>query len=233
MNKKQDGSWIRGTRRSMVLVTGADSDMLDAAIASEADIVCLDLEDSVTDKEAARRLMLDLLDRPMRAESCIRINPLSTAEGLHDLLMLRDMPRLPHLVKMTRVADPYEVRLAAGLLPDIELVLIIETAEGLERAPEIARASPNTVALSLGGKDLSRSLGCKRSWGGLLHARGRLVQAAAMAGVRAFDEPYRPLDDLEGLAEHCAKAAEMGFSGKTTVDLRHVPIINRMLGHDL
>jgi len=218
-------------RRSMMLVTGGDRALLDRTVSSDADIICMDLEDSVTDKEAARKLAASLLARPMRAEIAIRINPVSSVEGLQDLLMLRSMPVMPSLVKMTRVIDPYEVRLAGEILPDTGLVVIIETAEGLEQASAIAKASKNVVALSLGGKDLSKTMGCDRDWQGLLFARGRLVQAAATAGVRAFDEPYRPLDDLDGLREHCRNIAAMGFSGKTTVDLRHIPIINDLLGH--
>ncbi|MEI6720544.1 MAG: aldolase/citrate lyase family protein [Betaproteobacteria bacterium] len=219
-----------GPRRSKILVRGASRQELDAALASEVDIICVDLEDTVADqdKDAARRLTADLMASGTRAETSVRINAVSTAEGLQDLLMLREWKVRPALVVITKVCDPYEIRLAAQMLPGTELFAIIETAEGLEAAADIARASPALTALLLGGKDLSHSLGCERSWEGLHWARGRLVQAAALGGVHAHDEPYRPLDDLEGLEVTCKRVKAMGYKGKATVDLRHVPIINRI-----
>jgi citrate lyase beta subunit len=160
----------------------------------------------------------------------VRINALSTSDGLRDLLMLSEWKAQPAIVVIAKVNDPYEIRLAARMLPGTELFAIIETAEGLEAAAEIARAAPSLSALLLGGKDLSHSLGCERSWEGLHWARGRLVHAAALGGVEAHDEPYRPLEDLEGLAETCRKVKAMGYKGKATVDLRHVALINEIFG---
>ncbi|WP_459615678.1 aldolase/citrate lyase family protein [Bordetella sp. 2513F-2] len=219
----------KSQRRSIVLVTGANSDMLEEALRSEADVICLDFEDTVADKAAAHALLPRLMDGSFKGEVAIRINPLSEAEGLRDLLFLQSLPNAPRLVKMTKVSDPYEVKLAAQMLPDTEFIVIIETAQALENVAAIAAASPAVYGLVVGGKDLSSSLGASRSWSGLLYARGRIAAAAAAAGVAAEDEPYRPLDDLQGLEETCVKIREMGFTGKTTVDLRHVPIINRVL----
>jgi citrate lyase beta subunit len=213
-------------RRSIVLITRANEAMLAAALQSNADVICVDFEDTVSDKPAAHRLAHMALASDTRAEVAVRINPLTTEEGLRDLLMLRAMPNPPKLVKLAKVFDPFEVRLAAEMLPGAELLVIVETAQALERAPEIAAASPRVAGLMLGGKDLSEALGCARNWNGLLYARGRLVQAAAMAGVPAFDEPYRPLDDLAGLADTSRKLVDMGFKGKVAVDLGQVDIIN-------
>jgi (S)-citramalyl-CoA lyase len=218
-------------RRSLVLVTGANAGMLDAALRSEADVVCLDFEDTVKDKAAAHALVPRLFDGASKSETAIRINPLSEPEGLRDLLLLRQMARLPNIVKMAKVSDPFEVQLAAGMLPGVDLMVIIETAEALERAAEIARSSPSVCGLLMGGKDLSEALGCARTWNGLLYARGRVAHAAATAGIAAYDEPYRPLDDLKGLAETCGRLVEMGYRGKTTVDLGQVPVINEQFAN--
>lgn len=218
----------RGPRRSKILVRSASRAELDAALSSEVDIVCVDLEDTVAekDKDAARKLAADLLACRATAETSVRINAVSTPDGLRDLLMLREWSVRPAIVVIAKVNDPYEIRLAAQMLPGTELFAIIETAEGLEAAADIARAAPSLSALLLGGKDLSHSLACERNWDGLLWARGRLVHAAALGGIEAHDEPHRPLEDLEGLATTCRKMKAMGYKGKATVDLRHVPIIN-------
>ena len=218
----------RGPRRSKFLVRNASGADLQAALASESDIVCVDLEDTVEDKAAARALAASLKGVQCRAELSLRLNALSTEEGLRDLLMLKEWSWRPPIVVLTKVEDPYEVALAGSLLKGVELYAIIETARGLQLAESIGKASSAVSALLLGGKDLSHALGCARNWEGLAYARGRLIHAAALAGVEAHDEPYRPLEDLEGLAETCRKARAMGYAGKATVDLRHVPVINAL-----
>jgi citrate lyase beta subunit len=209
-----------------MLVTGADARVLDAAVDSSADVVCLDLEDTVEDKAGARRLAEALLARDIRAETAIRINPLTTEDGLHDLLWLCAMQRKPKLVMMTMVLDPFEVQLVARMLPGVELVVIIETAEALESAAAMARAAPSVSALLFGGKDLALSLRCTRNWEGLAYGRGRVAHAAALAGVDVFDEVFHPLNDYQALATACEKARVLGYSGKMTIGLGQIPIIN-------
>ena len=82
-------------------------------------------------------------------------------------------------------------------------------------------------ALVLGGKDLATALRAQRNWDALLYARGRCVAAAALAGIDVYDEPHSPRDDFEGVRQAALRARAMGFSGKSAVDPRHVPIIQR------
>jgi len=84
--------------------------------------------------------------------------------------------------------------------------------------------------LWLGGKDLSEALGCTRTAVGLAAPRASAVHAAALAGLPALDDVYRPFDDLQGLAASCAQGREVGFRGKVTVDARQVDIINASFG---
>lgn len=216
--------------RSLMLVTGGSEALLEAAFVSGAEMVCLDFEDTVTDKAAAHRLVPRLLSAPSPARRAIRINPIGEAAGLEDLLRVRDLPQRPAWIKLTKVEDPFEVRLAATVLPGVRFMAIIETAVALERAADIARSSPALAGLILGGKDLSKSLGCARSWNGLLYARGRVAHAAALAGVAAIDEPYRPLEDLQGLADTCRRVREMGYVGKTVLTPEQVPVVNAGFG---
>lgn len=222
------GSAAKRPRRSMLLVTGANAALLEAALTSEADIVCVDFEDTVTDKSAAHELLRSALRREGRAEIAVRLNPVSTEEGLGDLLMLRSLSTGPAMVVMTMVVDPFEVKLVAKMLWGVALMVIIETPQALEQAAQIALASPAVEALWLGGKDLSYALGCDRVKG-LAWARGRVVQAAAVAGLPVFDDIYRPFDDFEGLAAACRAGRELGLHAKVTIDAGQIPVINRQL----
>ncbi len=69
------------------------------------------------------------------------------------------MPVRPSLVMMPMVRAAGEPRMVVGLLPNVSLLPIIETAEGIENAPAIAKASAAVIGLTLGGKDLSLDLG--------------------------------------------------------------------------
>ncbi|WP_459615680.1 aldolase/citrate lyase family protein [Bordetella sp. 2513F-2] len=212
----------------MILVTGADRAGLDAAVQSGADIVCVDLEDTVDDKAAARRLLQVALQQGYAGEIAVRINPVGTKEGLEDLLLLQSLAIRPALVVLTMAEHPGEVRLAARILPDTPLMVIIETAQALDRAPEFLMAATTVQAAWLGGKDLSYALACDRAHG-LEWARGRVVVAAAMAGIPVLDDIYRPFEDLQGLAAACADGRARGLHGKVTLDPRQVPVINQAL----
>jgi (S)-citramalyl-CoA lyase len=212
--------------RSIMLVTQGSEPALAAALASDADVICVDLEDTVTDKVAARVLAARFLGVESRGGKALRINGMDTPDGLRDILWLRELPRRPDLVMLPMVRNAAEPKMVAGLPLCVALLPIIETAEGIEHAVSIVRATPAVMGLTLGGKDLSLDLGTARDWDGLYHGRCRVVQAAASGGVPAFDEPYRPLDDLPGLALNCARVAALGFRGKAAVDVRHIGSIN-------
>ncbi|WP_458098232.1 HpcH/HpaI aldolase/citrate lyase family protein [Roseomonas sp. WA12] len=214
--------------RSVLLSTGADAETLRVNAACDADVLCIDLEDTVTDKDAARHLAAAFHTDPGPHSGArgIRMNPLSEEDGLRDVLMLRSASWKPDLVVLTKVLHPHEIRLATELLPDCDLIALIETAAAVEHAAEIGRVSPRLKALMFGGKDLALALGSERRWESLLYGRGRVVNAAAASGVPALDENYRPLGDLEGLAEASTRSRAMGFRGRLTIDARHVPIIN-------
>lgn len=214
--------------RSLILVTGASAGGLRAARESGADIVCIDLEDTVPPpaRAAARGLLVQALAQaPDPADGAcgwgVRINPLSSADGVDDLLWLRTLSRPPRWVVLTMAVDPYELRLVERLLPTARRMLIVETAEALHRLPAFV---PHADALWLGGKDLSAALGCSRAHG-LGAARARTV--AAVAGrVPVFDDVHRPFDDLDGLRAACAASRELGWTARVTLDPRQVAVIH-------
>jgi citrate lyase subunit beta/citryl-CoA lyase len=217
-----------GRRRSMILVTGGSLTKLEEALRSEADIVCVDFEDTVTVKADAHVLLRAAMAHGHLGEIAVRLNPVTTTEGLQDLVMLAAMPRKPDMLVLTMVVDVFEVELVARIVPGVPIMVIIETAEALEHASALAKASVAVQALWLGGKDLSYALGCDRVLG-LEWARGRTVQAAALARITVFDDIYRPFEDLEGLALACAAGRAKGLHAKVTLDARQIPIINSQL----
>ena len=212
--------------RSFILVLGACSDGLTSALGSGADLIGIDMEDTVEDKAAARALADRFLQSSCESRQVVRINPIRTADGIRDLARLSDAAVKPDYVCVPKVEHPVDMEVYAAALPDTPAFVIIETPDALEAVFDIASAEAPISALCLGGKDLAQMLGAERSWDGLRYARGRIVQAAAQANLPVFDEPYRPLEDLDGLRDMCAKLREIGFTGKTTIVAEQVPFIN-------
>jgi citrate lyase beta subunit len=213
--------------RSVLLSVGASESELSLNAKCGADVLCIDLEDTVTEKHAARGLAAAFHQSVYSGLRGLRINPLSEEDGLRDLLMIREASWKTDVVVMTMVRDPYEVRMVDELLPpSCRIIALIETAEAVANAVQIARTSLRLAALMFGGKDLAYSLGSARSNGALDFSRGQMMVAAAAGGIKALDENYRPLDDLDGLAAASRRVRAMGYVGRLTVDARHVPIIN-------
>lgn len=202
--------------QSMLFVPGAKPDRFAKALASGADCVCVDLEDSVpaNGKAEARRAALSALGDQRLA---LRINALTTREGIADLLALAESPVRPALLFIPKVEAAAELAVARGVLgEDIGFVPLIETVKGLDSAPDIANQA-GVAMVMFGGGDFSAQLGVEFSWEPLLLARQRLVMACAGAGVPALDVPFIDLDDEAGLREESAKAKALGFAGKAAI----------------
>ena len=200
-------------------------DRFPKALATSADAVCIDLEDGVAPdaKETAREQALALLAGrgPCGAEVSLRINDAKTALGRTDLEALVESGARPDALMLPKVAGAGEIQevdaalaRGGGALP---LIVQIETAAGLLAAPEIAAASPNVSAVFFGAIDLSADLGCAVEWEALLHARSRVVLAAAAAGVSALDSPFMDVPALDALADETRRVRRMGFSGKAAI----------------
>lgn len=200
---------------SLLFVPGTRPDRFAKALASGADAICIDLEDAVpaAGKEDARAAAIAAIG----ARVAIRINPVTTREGLADLLALADAAALPDLLLVPKVESPGELAVVRGVLGEgIGIVPLIETPLGLHRARDIA-AMPGVAAVMLGGGDMAGELGTALAWEPLLHARQVLVMACAEAGIPAIDVPWIALDDADGLADEATRANAIGFQAKAAI----------------
>ena len=106
-------------RRSLLFVPGLRPDRFDKALDTGADIVCVDIEDAVPlpRKQEARDLTLPLFanDAPAGVETMVRVNPLSTPDGLQDILALRDCASPPRALMLAKPGSAAEVKLYFGV----------------------------------------------------------------------------------------------------------------------
>ena len=229
-----DQSSVR-PRRSFIFTPGLRPDMYPKAIASGADIVCVELEDGVApkDKALARENALKIFTQPQLedgVERVVRINSVRERFGLEDMQAIISSVSPPPTLMLPKVKTPDEVALVDQLLTEAghstRLQVIIETNSGLEAAIDIAAASQRIDALLFGGVDMAAELRCQFQWDSLLYARSRVVHAAASAGIDVIDVPYLDLDDIDGMKKAAEQARDLGFSGKGAVHPKQIEVLN-------
>lgn len=209
--------------------------MYPKALASGADIVCVELEDGIApkDKARARQNALVLFEEPQAddgVERIVRINAIRDQFGIDDVQAILASSTPPPALMMPKVKSPDEVALLDTLLSEqghtTRLHVIIETNAGLEAAHEIAQSSERLDALFFGGVDMAADLRCENAWEPLLYARSRTVHAAAAAGLDVIDVPYLDLQDPEGMLVEATKAKALGFTGKGSIHPKQIAPLN-------
>jgi len=228
-------------RRSFIFSPGLRPELFPKALASGADIVCVELEDGVAPrhKDEARDKALALFAEQQKedgVERVVRINCLRSGFGLDDIQAVLKSATPPPALMLPKVQTPDEIRWLDELLSErgheTRLHVIIETNAGLEAVHEIARASDRIDALFFGGVDMAAELRCQNQWQSLLYARARVVHAGAGAGLDVIDVPYLDLNDIEGLRREAELSRDLGFCGKGAIHPRQIEAINAVFTPD-
>ncbi len=225
-------------RRSRLYLPGNEPKFMLNAGLHAPDAVILDLEDSVApeEKDEARLLVrnalctIDFCD----AERMVRIN--QGERGIEDLAFV--VPHHLHVVVIPKVESPEQVRqvdervkailAATGIDRPVYLMPIIESAIGAIRAYEIATASDNVVALTIGLEDYCADIGAERTAEGResFWARSQLVNAARAAGVQPIASVFSNIDDEAGLRQCSRDAKALGFDGMGCIHPRQIAVIH-------
>ena len=226
-------------RRSRLYVPGSEPKYFINAGLHGADAIILDLEDSVhpNEKDAARLLVRNALRAVdfLQCERMVRINQLPL--GLEDLEEI--VPESPDLILIPKVERPDQVIVATekiaeikaeyGITRPIWLMPIIESALGIEKAFEIATASEDIVALTIGLEDYTADLGVVKTATGneSLFARQRIVNAAHAAGVQGIDSVFGDVGDMDGLRTWGINSRAIGFEGMGCVHPLQIAVIHQ------
>ncbi|MFW6077908.1 MAG: HpcH/HpaI aldolase/citrate lyase family protein [Hyphomicrobiales bacterium] len=226
--------------RSLLFVPADSERKIARGLASGADVVILDLEDSVAaaNKPAARRLAAEVLgsqrgDAPMLI---VRVNALGS--GLVEYDVEAVMPAAPDGFMQPKTRGAEDVKALAALAGSDGLPIIAiatETARALFGLKTYADAVPPLAGLTWGAEDLSSDLGAEssRDDAGQLTDPYRLARTLCLIGARAADvEPidtvYVNYRDRDGLEAECRAAARDGFTGKMAIHPDQVEPINRI-----
>jgi len=225
-----------------LVVPATDPKKISKALGTNADIVCIDLEDSVPSdqKQSAREQVIShLRDRSHEHPKIqLRINELCGAVGFQDLVetcgaisehidsyVIPKVCDAADLVYADRIIR--DVSNMVGTCDSIGVVALIETAQGLTNVNAIARATPRLQSLVFGSGDFAASLGApQKAIGGFdeydesyrghrwSFAMQSIIVAARANGLSAIDGPYARFTDLCGLRETALCARSLGFDGK-------------------
>ena len=224
-------------RRSFIFTPGLNPEMFPKALASGADMVCIELEDGIVikDKDEARKNTINALktlEVKNDVELVVRVNCQRTKPGLLDLEAFISSKLKVKALMLPKVKTPDEITFIDDLLSDCnldtDLHVIMETNEALENIYDIAHASKRIVALYFGGVDMAAELRVPNSYENLIYARSKLVHAGASVGVDVIDVPYLDLEDMNGMKKEAELVRNLGFTGKGSIHPKQINILNKV-----
>jgi citrate lyase subunit beta/citryl-CoA lyase len=237
--------------RSLLFVPADGGSKLDKAIASGADGVIIDLEDSITPerKGHARAAAFEFLksagSKTRRPHLLVRINGLDT--GMTDADLDAVVPGKPDAIVFPKAEGGATVihldakltarEAIAGLSEGSIKVLAqaVESAAGLFAAGSYRDASKRLIGMTWGPEDISTELGAEtnRDDKGILTepyrlARNICLYGAAAAKLPAIETIYADFRNLEGLRRDTDEARRDGFTGRLAIHPTQVPVINEV-----
>ena len=233
-------------RRSELTSPGNSLKMMAKAAASDADQVIFDLEDAlaVSQKEAGRQTVIEAL-RTLNfggKTRTFRVNNVRTRFCYRDLIDVVEAAGggLDGVV-VPKVNGPEDVIFIDRLLSQIEeqvglprghitIEALIESADGVLHAEQIARATPRMGGLVFGIVDFAGDIGAQETGAEQFfyynYAKAKTIVAARAAGITCVDGVTLAIRDLEACRRDARMAARMGFDGKWAIHPAQVAVIN-------
>lgn len=241
--------------RSVLLAPGSNWKMIEKTAASNADAVCIDLEDAVApeEKPAGRANVirayreLDFGDK-LRM---FRMNALDTHFAYRDLIEIIEAAgdKIDRVV-VPKVNRPEDILFVATLLEQIEsykgysrpvgIEALIETALGCVNIKDIAACSERLKGLVYGPGDYAASVQMPLESIGEMdendalypghrwhHVMHSLVSAARAYGKQVTDGPFAGIKNIEGLTQACKISRAMGFDGKWCIHPGQLDTVNQ------
>lgn len=227
--------------RSFMFLPAYNTRFIDKALASDADALILDLEDSVplAQKEEARLIIKEYQSSGRLADKIIfvRVNELATEDFQKDIFQMI-LPDINGFM-LSKIRNEEEIRKVDSLLDEMEsehkmesghflLAPLIETTEAVMRIREIALSSKRLVALCFGGEDYLNDLGSTYTYqtSAFEYPRSVIANAARMAGLLPIDTPYLEINDLEGFIKIEKEMYKRGFAGCLLLNPKQIEAAN-------
>jgi len=229
--------------RSLMFLPGHNEKLLNSAAKSEADVLLLDLEDSVQpveNKQVARNKIRDWVSRGAFKNHYVfpRVNDRESGQLLKDVYELtidgihgftypkseigEDVYFFDKLIETIE----YEKGIPKGTF---KIIPLIETAAAVMNVQDICKASDRVVAIAFGCEDFVADLeGIHDSDGQSINTPRALIAMAARANnIIPIDTVHINIHDLEDLEKNLIIAKNLGFEGMLTLHPKELPLVHK------
>lgn len=229
--------------RSLMFVPAHNDRLMQSAARSEADILLLDIEDSVQpidNKQVARNKIKQYVETGVFQNRVLfpRVNDRESGELLKDVYQL-SIPGVTGFMypKSQKGEDvyffgklletiEYEKNISVGTF---KIIPLIETVGAVMNIQEICQACPNrVVAVAFGCEDFVTSLGGQHDLEGnsIFTARAMIAMGAKANGIIPIDTVHIRVHDLEDLERNLQLSKKMGFEGMLVLNPKEIPLVH-------
>ncbi|MDO7883600.1 HpcH/HpaI aldolase/citrate lyase family protein [Salinibacterium soli] len=214
--------------RSWLLVAATRPEDFDAAEASRADQIILDVEDAVDPrrKDSARGDIVDWLSSG--GSGWVRINDRTSDFWSDDVDALAGLPGLRGVMLAKTEAGAHVTETFDRLRGTTPVIALVESALGIEEAAAIARAR-GAYRLAFGSGDYRRDTGTSADDLAMAYPRSRLVVASRVGKLPGPIDGPTVGTSHPVLREQSSVAVALGMTGKLCLDLEQLPIINEVI----
>lgn len=227
--------------RSLMFVPAHNQKLLDSSVKRDADVLLLDIEDSVpiTEKQQARENIKEFVKRDDLNGKLIfpRVNDRESGELLKDAYQLTiDGVSGFMYPKATKGEDIYffgklleTIEYEKGIpVGTFKIIPLIETAGAVMNIQDICTACTRVVAVAFGCEDYVTDLKGKHDAAGqsIFFARNAISNGARACGVIPIDTVHIKVHDLEDLERNLIIAKQLGFEGMLVLNPKELPLVN-------
>lgn len=228
--------------RSLMFVPAHNQKLLDSSVRRDADVLLLDIEDSVPmpmKQQARENIKIFAQRKDLNGKALFpRVNDRESGELLKDAYQLTVDGIAGFMYpKATKEEDVY---FFGKLLETIEyekgypigtfkIIPLIETAGAIVNIKEICHACTRVVAVAFGCEDYVTNLQGKHDAEGqsIFYARNAIVNAAREAEIIPIDTVHIHVHDLEDLEKNLVLARNLGFEGMLVLNPKELPLVHQ------
>lgn len=230
--------------RSLMFVPAHNERLMDSASRSSADVLLLDIEDSVQpveNKQVARENIIKYVKNGQFRDRVLfpRVNDRESGELLKDVYQLTIQGITGFMYPKARKGE--DIYFIGKLLETIEyekgfpngtfkLIPLIETAGAVMNIQDICTACPNrVVAVAFGCEDFITDLGGQHDTEGesIFTARAMIAMGAKANGVVPIDTVHIKVHDLDDLENNLILSKKLGFEGMLILNPKELPLCHR------
>lgn len=228
--------------RSLMFVPAHNQKLLDSSVRRDADVLLLDIEDSVpkADKQLARENIKAFVQRDDLKGKLIfpRVNDRESGELLKDAYQLTIEG--VHGFMFPKATKAEDVYFFGKLLETIEyekgipvgtfkIIPLIETTGAVMNIQEICQACTRVIAVAFGCEDYVTNLKGKHDSEGqsIFFARNMIVNGARACGVIPIDTVHIRVHDLEDLEKNLKVVKQLGFEGMLVLNPKELPLVHQ------